>query len=260
VTATQRKTRFSSAPPPRRTGRALVAIAGGALALVAGLLGAPAAQAAPAIDGRLVDVRGDDQVVGVRVQLRADGASCGLPEDLLVGTAVTGASGRFSIDPTPKGKAAGKGGCGRYYLRAVTTSRWQGGFLGGSGRLETAYSERRVFTPSASPLLAMTLPGLVSGRDVDPQTGKGIAKATVRITPVPGEPGPTVTTRTNATGGFSVSITSHGLRGEELALWVKGPAGWARGYVTCDNLVVASWDDACSHAPGRQGTIRLPRA
>ena len=106
----------------------------------------------------------------------------------------------------------------------------------------------------------MTLPGLVSGRVVDSRSGKGIARATVQIAPIPGEPGPTVTTRTNAAGGFSVSITRRGLRGEELAIWVKGPTGWARGYVTCDNTVETSWDDACSHSPGRLGTVRLQRA
>ena len=223
------------------------------LALVGGLLGAPAAQAAAMIEGRLVDVHGDDQVVGVRVQLRADGAACRRSDDLLVGTAVTGSSGRFSI------RAGRPGGCERYYLRAMTTNRWQGGFLGESGRLESTHNLRRVFTANASPLLVMTLPGLVSGRVVDARTGLGIAKAAVRITPIPGEPGPAVATRTNATGGFSVSITTHGLRGEELAIWVKGPTGWARGYVTCGNTVVPSWEDACSHSPGRQGTIRLQR-
>jgi hypothetical protein len=233
---------------PARPARVLgAAVACAVLALSVAV--APPAQAAPLLRGQLVDFTGGDNVSGVSVVLRVDGASCGLARDLVVDRATSGSRGRFVLD------AAGRA-CDQMYLVVRRTAAWQGGFLTSSGYLSTR-SSRRIFGPADTIGDVQVFPALVRGRVLDPTTKEPVAAARVVVTAPTGLLRDRIAaTMTRENGLFVV----HGIAVEEIGIFVRGPAGYEHGWLACDRTIVPTWGAACSHTPGRVGAILLDPA
>lgn len=197
------------------------------------------------VEGRLATSTSGASLSGYTVRLRADDSG------VAAASTTSAGDGSFVLMVPPVG--------GSYYVQVVGTSRWQGGWAGGS---TPAHIEFSFDSPATSTYVAgddlgnlRLPPAWMRGTVVDAATGNPVRGVEVAVKR-PGGKVALAIDMTGPKGGFYVE----GLDEEEFDVRVDGSArGYETGFWTCASTVTPDRGDACTVGYGNRGKVRIQR-